>query len=95
MGGRADFQRLERKFPSIGRKGYKISRHGKSCGAAMNDLKLIEPLILTLRGQRVILDADLAGVGGVSIKRFNEPLQPLRAPPEDLPKKQIGFDSHE
>lgn len=29
-------------------------------------------LILTLRGQRVILDADLAGLYGVSTKRFNE-----------------------
>ena len=38
----------------------------------MNDLKPIEPLILTLRGQRVILDADLAGVYGVSTKALNQ-----------------------
>ena len=38
----------------------------------MNDLKPIKPLILTLRGQRVILDADLADVYGVPVKRLNE-----------------------
>ena len=32
----------------------------------------IDPLILTLRGQRVILDADLAVIYGVSTKRLNE-----------------------
>lgn len=38
----------------------------------MNKPKLIEPLILTLRGQRVILDVDLAQVYGVETKRLNE-----------------------
>ena len=38
----------------------------------MSELKPIEPLILTLRGQRVILDADLAEIYGVPIKRLNE-----------------------
>jgi hypothetical protein len=33
----------------------------------------IELLILTVRGQRVILDADLAELYGVPTKRFNEP----------------------
>ncbi|MEA2068756.1 MAG: ORF6N domain-containing protein [Verrucomicrobiota bacterium] len=32
----------------------------------------IEPLIINLRGQRVILDADLAGIYGVPTKRLNE-----------------------
>jgi len=32
----------------------------------------IEPLILTLRGQKVILDADLAGLYGVQTRRLNE-----------------------
>ena len=32
----------------------------------------IDPLILTLRGQKVILDADLAGLYGVQTKRLNE-----------------------
>ena len=32
----------------------------------------VEPLILTVRGQRVILDADLARVYGVPTKRLNE-----------------------
>lgn len=38
----------------------------------MKELKPIEPLILTLRGQRVILDADLANIYGVPTKRLNE-----------------------
>ena len=32
----------------------------------------IEPLIRVIRGKRVILDADLAGIYGVSTKRLNE-----------------------
>jgi hypothetical protein len=32
----------------------------------------IEPLILLLRGQQVLLDADLAGLYGVTTKRLNE-----------------------
>jgi hypothetical protein len=38
----------------------------------MKQKKPIESLILTLRGQKVILDADLAGLYGVPTKRFNE-----------------------
>ena len=38
----------------------------------MRKLKTIEPLILTLRGQKVILDADLAEAYGVETKRLNE-----------------------
>ncbi len=38
----------------------------------MNEAKSIQPLILTLRGQRVILDADLAKIYGVATKRLNE-----------------------
>jgi hypothetical protein len=38
----------------------------------MNELRLIEPLILTLRGQRVILDADLAGIYGVETRVLNQ-----------------------
>lgn len=38
----------------------------------MEEPTLIEPLILTLRGQRVMLDADLAELYGVSTKRLNE-----------------------
>lgn len=32
----------------------------------------LEPLILVMRGQRVILDAELARLYGVTTKRFNE-----------------------
>ncbi len=35
-------------------------------------IKPVEPLILTIRGQRVILDADLAQIYGVATKRLNE-----------------------
>jgi hypothetical protein len=38
----------------------------------VNEPKRIEPLILILRGQRVILDADLAELDGVETKRLNE-----------------------
>jgi len=38
----------------------------------MSALKSIEPLILTLRGQKVIFDADLAEAYGVETKRINE-----------------------
>ena len=38
----------------------------------MNQPVRIEPLILTLRGQKVILDADLAGLYGVQTRRLNE-----------------------
>ncbi len=38
----------------------------------MSELMPIEPLILTLRGQRVILDADLAEIYGVQTKALNQ-----------------------
>lgn len=38
----------------------------------MNEPKLIEPLILTLRDQRVILDVDLAELYGVQTKVLNQ-----------------------
>jgi hypothetical protein len=36
------------------------------------EVKAIEPLILTIRGQRVILDEDLARIYGVTTKVFNQ-----------------------
>lgn len=41
----------------------------------MKPKKPIESLILTLRGQKVILDADLAELYGVATKRFNEAIK--------------------
>jgi hypothetical protein len=38
----------------------------------MNEQKLIEPLILTLRGQRVIIDADLSELYGVDTRTLNQ-----------------------
>ena len=38
----------------------------------MNEPQSIEPLILTLRGQRVILDSDLAEIYGVQTKVLNQ-----------------------
>ena len=38
----------------------------------MSELKSIQPLILTVRNQKVILDADLAEAYGVETKRLNE-----------------------
>jgi hypothetical protein len=39
---------------------------------APTDLASLEPLIFSIRGHRVILDADLARLYGVQTKRFNE-----------------------
>jgi hypothetical protein len=36
------------------------------------EAQAIEPMILTIRGQKVILDADLARIYGVPTKRLNE-----------------------
>jgi hypothetical protein len=47
-------------------------KHGDLEMPGMNELKPIEPLILTLRGQRVILDADLAEIYGVQTKVLNQ-----------------------
>lgn len=45
----------------------------------------LEPLIVRVRGQRVILDADLARLYGVTTKRFNEAFKRNRARfPEDF-----------
>lgn len=38
----------------------------------MKDHALLESLILTVRGQKVLLDADLATIYGVPTKRLNE-----------------------
>ena len=39
---------------------------------SMSDLSVVESRILTLRGQRVMLDSDLAKLCGVPTHRFNE-----------------------
>ncbi|HBI43969.1 MAG TPA: hypothetical protein DDY78_14125 [Planctomycetales bacterium] len=45
----------------------------------------IEPLILDLRGQKVLLDTDLANLYGVTVKRLNEQLRRNRERfPEDF-----------
>jgi len=45
----------------------------------------LEPLILVIRNQRVILDADLARLYGVTTKRFNEAFKRNRRRfPEDF-----------
>lgn len=43
------------------------------------DLALVEPLILNLRGERVIIDADLARLYGVTTKRLNEQVKRNKA----------------
>jgi hypothetical protein len=44
-------------------------------GETKHSGELLEPLIFVVRGQRVILDADLARVYGVATKRFNEAIK--------------------
>ena len=68
---------------------------------------LLEPLIFTIRGQRVILDADLARLYGVPTYRFNEAFKRNRHRfPEDFAfqltaeefadlRSQIAFSSSE
>ena len=51
----------------------------------MNELKSIEPLILNLRDQKVILDADLAELYGVETKALNQAVKRNAARfPEDF-----------
>jgi hypothetical protein len=73
----------------------------------MKPKKTIESLILTLRGQKVILDADLAELYGVPTKRLNEQVKrnadrfpddfmfQLTAPELDNLKSQIATSSLE
>jgi hypothetical protein len=60
----------------------------------------IEPVIRVVRGQRVVLDADLAEIYGVTTKRLNEQINLFAqmkdllrpAPPQPEPKRRrIGF----
>lgn len=47
--------------------------------------KLVEPLIFTIRGQKVIIDRDLAQIYGVKAKRLNEQVKRNRERfPEDF-----------
>ena len=51
----------------------------------MKTLHSIEPLIVRVRGHRVVLDADLARLYGVTTKRFNEAFKRNRSRfPEDF-----------
>jgi ORF6N domain-containing protein len=56
----------------------------------------IQSLILTMRGQRVMLDSDLANLFGVSTKRLLEAICQLLAPPaQEEPKRESGFHRRE
>ncbi len=46
--------------------------HKKAAGSKALALERIEPLIHEIRGEKVILDSDLARLYGVATKRFNE-----------------------
>ena len=72
--GTAFFQCLEEIFPTLGKIRYKFSNHWNP----MSELQAIEPLILTLRGKKVIW----------------EKLLPLLVPPEPPKKGRIGFNAH-
>jgi len=61
----------------------------------MSNLKTIEPLILTLRAQKVILDADWAEVYGGSAKRLNEQFKRKADRfPEDFMFQMTGSQQH-
>ncbi len=53
---------------------------------AIADIPSVESRILTIRGRRVILDADLAALYGVSTKAFNQAVKRNgdRFPPDDF-----------
>jgi hypothetical protein len=54
----------------------------------------LEPLIFTIRGHRVVLDADLARLYGVKTKRFNEfeNLRSQLAPARSQPADSLGHN---
>lgn len=59
------------------------------------DLSRIEPLIHVIRGQRVMLDEDLARVYGVPIKRLNQQVRRnLPRFPEDFMFRMTAEESH-
>lgn len=52
---------------------------------SMSPVRSVEILILNLRGQKVLLDADLAAIYGVPTKRLNEQVKRNAARfPEDF-----------
>ena len=70
------FQPLEKYGTHFPMSGTKHSEKGRADvrqqPKGVAKLKSIEPLILTLRGKKVIFDADLAEAYGVETKRLNE-----------------------
>ena len=46
--------------------------HKKDMAGEIVVVDQIEPLILTIRGQQVLLDSDLAGLYGVTTKALNQ-----------------------
>ncbi|NTV30320.1 MAG: ORF6N domain-containing protein [Candidatus Omnitrophica bacterium] len=56
--------------------------------------KMVEPKILVVRGQRVILDADLAAIYGVATRRFNEQVRRNRNRfPDDFMFRLTGLEA--
>src|SRR6266480_3742838 len=63
----------------------KPARKGRSAKAKLVLVDQIEPLILTIRGQKVLLDKDLAALYDVPTKRLNEQVRRNRERfPEDF-----------
>ena len=54
-------------------------------------VELIDTKILMIRGQRVMLDKDLAKLYGVSVKRLNEQVKRniKRFPPDCVPRTHL------
>jgi hypothetical protein len=49
-----------------------MATEGKRAQQLEVEMSRIEPLILTVRGQKIIMDQDLAGIYGVETRRLNE-----------------------
>jgi hypothetical protein len=66
---------LRKKSPPAGRAVLFNYRETKMTGLTRHDAAAMENIILTVRGQKVILDADLARIYGVPTKRLNEQIR--------------------
>lgn len=60
----------------------------------MAPIRPVEPLILGLRGQKVLLDADLASLHGVPKKRLNEPVKRIAARLKFSKSQPYAFTEH-
>jgi hypothetical protein len=84
------------KFNNLGAASFFLGLLLLSKGDFMEQLEQIEKMIYLIRGQRVMLDTDLAKLYGVETKRLNEQVRRnLKRFPDDFKFQltQVEFDS--